>query len=82
MKGQNAAFSIDVDWENILDTKIYATLQGLTLSAGTPIDFFLFPLLSITASLMNGATVLVNKKTGWKEPSIIWTVISAPAGKN
>lgn len=77
-----AAQSIKTDWETILNKETFESLLNCSLSKGTPIDFFVMPLLSTSASLMNDAYILANKKTGWTEPSIIWTVVSAPAGKS
>lgn len=72
--------AIDVDWKSILDSETYKGIQNCSLSTGTPFDFYAMPLLSTASSLMNEATVIANQVTGWREPSIIWSVISAPAG--
>lgn len=77
----NATQNIEIIWTDILEQKTYDCLFNLALSTGTPIDFFVMPLLTTTASVMNGATVLANKQTQWREPSILWSVVSAPAGK-
>lgn len=75
-----ATQNIDISWNDILDEVTLKCLQSCSLSTGTPIDFFTMPLLSTAASFMNEASVLVNEKIGWREPSIIWSVVSAPAG--
>lgn len=72
--------TIEVCWRSILDEKTYQGIQNCSLSTGTPIDFYAMPLLSTAASFMNEASMLVNETTGWTEPSIIWSVVSAPAG--
>jgi hypothetical protein len=72
---------IEINWAEVYDTHTFKGLENCALSTGTPIDFYSMPLLSTAASFMNGATVLANPKTGWKEPSIIWSVISATPGK-
>lgn len=76
-----ATQKIEVSWIDILDKATHDCLLNLSLSTGTPVDFFVMPLLSTTASMMNGATVVANKLTKWREPSILWSVVSAPAGK-
>jgi hypothetical protein len=77
-----AAQDIEVHWEEILDPETHECLLNCALSTGTPIDFFVMPLLTTAASLMNDACMVANKKTEWREPSIIWTIISAPAGEH
>lgn len=72
---------IDLNWQEVLEDNLHAALLSHSLSTGTPIDFHVMPLLTTAASFMNEATVLANEETGWREPSIIWSVVSAPAGR-
>ena len=76
-----ATQNIDINWTEVFDAETFAGIHSCSLSTGAPIAFYAMPLLSTSASLMSEATVLVHEGTGWREPSIIWSVVSAPAGK-
>lgn len=76
-----AAQNICIDWSDVLDATTFSCLQNCALSTGTPIDFYFMPLLSVAASQMNDAVMIANKTTNWREPSILWTIVSALAGK-
>jgi hypothetical protein len=76
----NKAQTIEIDWERVLNKDLYGKLYDCTISSGTPMDFWLMPLLSTASFFMNHSKVLVNPKTGWREPNLIWSVVSAAAG--
>lgn len=75
-----AAQSIAIDWAEVLDSITYQTVLSCAMSTGTPIDFFIMPMLSVAGSLMNQSEVLCHSKTNWKEPAILWTIVTSPAG--
>ena len=76
-----ATQNIDINWTEVFDAETFAGIHSCSLSTGAPIAFYAMPLLSTSASLMSEATVLMHEGTGWREPSIIWSVVSTPAGK-
>lgn len=50
-------------------------------SIGVPKEFLFFPLLTTVASLMGTSTCIeINKK--WREPVLLWFVITSKKGTN
>ena len=72
---QEMPFDVDA----CMTRRIRQLCQAHADSVGAPIEFLLFPLLSLGAHFMGPS--FVNIREGWKEPVILWNVIAADKGQ-
>ena len=71
------------DVESCLTNQIRELCEAHANSVGAPIEFILFPLLSLTAHFMGPSYVDISEdeRKEWKEPVILWNIIAADKGQ-
>ena len=73
---QNACLPFDT----ILSEPLVGVCVALSDAIGCPIEFIVFPLLTIIAGCM-GVNAHIAINTMWREPAILWFIIAASKGQ-
>ena len=76
VKAQSACLQFD----NIFSEPLVGVGVALSDAIGCPIEFVVFPLLTIIAGCM-GVSAHIAINTMWKEPAILWFIIAANKGQ-
>ena len=74
------AQSTCVEFESVLSVPLLAMCVALSDAIGCPLEFIIFPLLTIVAGCMGiNAHISINEM--WNEPSVIWFIVAANKGQ-
>ena len=71
-----AASAERVSFSDVLSPSLYTIVAANADAIGAPIEFLVYPLLTVTAAFMGvNASVRINPE--WTKPAIIWFVVAA-----
>ena len=74
------AQSTCLPFETVLSGSLFCVCVALSDAIGCPIEFIVFPLLTMIAGCM-GVNAHISLNQMWREPSILWFIIAANKGQ-
>ena len=73
-----SAHNINGIWKEMLPISLYRLLKPYSRCRVIPMDYLFFPFISASGGCCQQSQVIL--RGGWKQPSILWTLVLAPSG--